>query len=146
MTVDQKKDYNEIKNCDVQKARCAACKNILGSYYVDPYDDCTEGQEFPCFKLVTAWERRKWVDNNPAMALVLIGSKATTKMSIDNLQVSDEWQVEKEFMVGGRIDKSTYALMEKAKSALLAQQEAEKRAKAKQREEMKVAKEQQKEQ
>ena len=117
--VDPNRDYNDIKKCSVQKVRCK-CKSIVGSYYEKAYDGCDETQQFPCYKLVTVWERREWeTEDKPSFAMVLTGNKEYTEACITNLQPSDEWEIEKHFQVGGRIDKDTYLRIEKAKAKMM---------------------------
>jgi len=127
VVLDPKQDYNDIKKCAVQNVRCS-CNHVLGSYYKDKYADADEDKEFPCFKFITAWERKKWNGDIPSMALVLTGNREHVIESIASLEVSDDWLLDKQFQCGGRVDKSTYALVEKAKKLQLEKEEAEERA------------------
>ena len=128
-TVDAEREVNEDKDCYVQKARCRSCRNVVGSYFESEFHSCLEGQPFPSFKLVTAWERSKWHEGMPALALVLIGEEEAVRRSINCLKVSKDWKFEKEFLIGGLVDKETLVLMDKAKAVLQAHEVAEARAK-----------------
>ena len=138
--VDPKRDYNDCKKCFVQKVHCSICKNSVGSFYATRYENCVEGQPFPCFKLITAWESANWEGEKPKMATVLVGDKDTVKESISKLNVSEEWEIDRHFQGGGRIDLRTYHIIEEAKRVLLEKEGAEKRAK--EAEELAEAKEQ----
>mmetsp|Transcript_46926 Transcript_46926/g.114463 ORF Transcript_46926/g.114463 Transcript_46926/m.114463 type:complete len:94 (+) Transcript_46926:2435-2716(+) len=90
------------------------CESVLGSFYENRFVDCENmEQEFPCFKLITAWERRKWQGNVPALATTLNGDELTTRQSISNLEVSGDWEIEKDLLPGGRVDQSFYLVFEK---------------------------------
>ncbi|KAG7367790.1 WWE domain containing protein [Nitzschia inconspicua] len=61
--------------------------------------------------------------------MVLLGTKADNEKSIVKLTVSDDWHVVKQYHIGGRLDKTTYTLIEKAKEAEERASLAEQRAK-----------------
>lgn len=124
LRVDQEKDFNDVKKCDVQKVRCI-CSNVVGSFYENPYAECDEGQLFPCFKLISVWEKRKWHGKKPSFAMVLLGGEKETEQHIGNLEVTEEWHIEKHFLVGGRLDKEGYIKMEEAMIALRARAKVE---------------------
>lgn len=128
LAVDSQKTYNECKKCFVQRVSCSTCKNLLGSYYETSYEGCSEETPFPCFKLITSWERRKWDGDKPSMAMVLVGDQSTVREKIAKLEVSEEWEMDKLFQGGGRVDRHTFQIMETAKKAMKAQEEAERRA------------------
>ena len=127
LSVDKEKIWNGVKKCYVQRTRCSNCKSVLGSFYENRFVDCDiVEQEFPCFKIITAWERRKWQGNVPALATTLIGDEVTTQQSISNLHVSNDWDIEKDLLPGGRVDQTFHLIIEKAKLARQAWKEAEK--------------------
>ena len=129
MAVEEKKDWDGFKKCYFRKSKCRRCDGILGFYHESPYIDCqVRNQEFPCFELVTAWERHKWNGAVLKLATVLLGaeypgSRDRIALSISRLEVSEDWNIEKDILPGGRPDPSFYKALKRTKQAL--QQAAE---------------------
>eukprot|EP00536_Pseudo-nitzschia_multiseries_P000283 jgi/Psemu1/282222/fgenesh1_pg.4_\ len=128
LIVDTESSFNKFKKCYVRSVKCI-CGNSLGSYYESRYHDSPENQSFPCFKLTTAWETKTWFGGKPKMATVLLGEKQEVKDCIAKLKISEEWELDQHLQGGGRVDQHTYHLMEQARIAMRATEEAEKRAK-----------------